>query len=254
VIFSSLTVVALADSCLAGGAWTIASATTGAAAASAAKNTSLGSAVQLPAPVSQAAVSYTPNVFAGGDCSTFCNPATVFSTVVVNGEVIVGGAFGQVCTPAAGATYAACPNNVNADFIFAFNLQTGQIDPDFTPVFDQGPVDSLVAGPDNTVYVGGAFHSVNGQRSPGVARLQVDPGGSGDGQPVPGFSARANGAVTALASSGNALYLAGSFGTVDGQAANVARVNGTTGLWTSHSRSRSATRRAAGAPRSRRWR
>src|SRR5262249_40419218 len=147
-----------------------------------------------------------------------------------------------------------CPDTVNADFIFAFDLRTGLIDPNFKPVLDKGPVHALAAGPDNTVYACGAFRTVNGQSAPGVARLQVDPGGSDDGQLMPGFAARANAAVTALASSGNALYLAGSLGTVDGQAANVGRVNGTTGLWTSHSRSRSATRRAAGAPRSRRWR
>ena len=221
VTFLFLAVVTFTGSCLAGGAWP---------AASAAKNTVLDSGVQLPAPVSQAAVAYTPNVFAGGDCSSFCNPATVYSTVVVNGEVIVGGAFGQVCTPAAGATYAPCPATVNADFLFAFNLSTGLIDPDFTPVLDKGPVYSLAAGPNNTVYVGGAFHAVNGQRSPGIAQLQVDPGGSDDGQVVTAFHARTNGTVTALASSGNALYLAGTFGTVDGTAANVARVNGTTGV------------------------
>jgi hypothetical protein len=230
VSFLFLAVVTLAGTCLAGGTWAAVSAATGAAAAGAAKNTPPASGVQLPAPVSQATVTDTPNVFAGGNCSTFCDPATVYSTVVVNGEVIVGGAFGQVCTPATGATYAACPATVNADFVFAFNLSTGLIDPDFTPVLDKGPVYSLAAGPDNTVYVGGAFHAVNGQSSPGVARLQVDPGGSDDGQLVPGFSARTNGAVTALASSGNALYLAGSFGKVDGTAANVARVNGTTGV------------------------
>jgi len=229
VIFAFLAVVALAVGCLPGGTWPTASAAAGRAAVTAAKMASPGSAVQLPAPVSQAAVPYTPNVFAGGNCASYCNPATIYSTVVINGEVIVGGAFGQVCTPAAGATYAACPATVNADFLFAFNLSTGMIDPNFTPVFDKGPVYSLAAGPNNTVYAGGAFRAVNGQSSPGVAQLQVDPGGSDDGQLVSGFSARANGAVTALASSGNALYLAGSFGTVDGTAANVARVNGTTG-------------------------
>ena len=254
VIFVFLTVVALAVGCLPGGTWPTASAATGGAAVTAAKKASPGSAAQLPAPVSQAAVPYTPNVFAGGNCASYCNPATIYSTVVINGEVIVGGAFGQVCTPAAGATYAACPATVNADFLFAFSLSTGMIDPNFTPVFDKGPVYSLAAGPNNTVYVGGAFRAVNGQSSPGVAQLQVNPGGSDDGQLVPGFSARANGAVTALASSGNALYLAGSFGTVNGTAANVARVTGPPGPWTNHSRSRSASRRAAGAPRSRRWR
>lgn len=232
VMFAFLTAAALAGSCLAGVAGPVTNAAAGVSAASAARQTSPPSAVQLPAPVSQSPVTYTPNVFAGGNCSTYCNPSTVDSIVVVNGEAIVAGAFGTVCTPAAGATYAPCPTTVNADFIFAFDLSTGMIDPSFQPVFDKGPVHSVVAGPNNTVYVGGAFTTVNGSSAPGVAQLHVDPGGSDDGQLVAGFSASTDGEVTTLAYDGNnALYLAGHFGKVDGHTANVARVNATTGAF-----------------------
>jgi hypothetical protein len=105
--------------------------------------------VALAAPVSQTPVSYTPNVFEGSSCGTACTPAsTIYSTVVVNGEVIVAGAFTEVCTPAA-TGYAQCPNEVPADFIFAFDPATGAIDPNFAPVLNTGPVYSLAVGPGN---------------------------------------------------------------------------------------------------------
>ena len=227
-----LSASAVLGCCLAGGAVPAGSAAAVSPAPSTAK-ASPATSVQLPAPVSQQATAYTPDVYAGGNCSTFCNPSTVLSIAVVNGEAIVAGAFGQVCTPAAGATYAACPTTVNADFIFAFDLSTGMIDPNFTPVLDKGPVDSVVAGPNDTVYVGGAFTTVDGSSAPGVAQLTVDPGGSDDGQLVTSFAARTDGEVTTLAYNGNALYLGGHFGRVDGTPANVARVNATTGAFDS---------------------
>jgi Ricin-type beta-trefoil lectin domain/Domain of unknown function (DUF5122) beta-propeller len=203
-----------------------ASAVTSAASAAAATS----QAVVLPGPVSQTPVSYTPNVFADGSCGAACQPSsTIYSTVVVNGEVVVAGAFTQVCAPAP-ASYAQCPNTVPADFLFAFDPATGAIDPHFTPVLDQGPVYALAAGPGNTVYAGGAFTSVNGTNAGGLAQLQVTPGSSSaDGQLVPGFTGQANGTVTALQANGNALYVGGEFTQVDGKAAKVARLNATTG-------------------------
>ena len=228
-----LTVAVLVGGCLAGVAGPVTSAAA-VSAAGTASQASPHSQAQLAAPVSQTPAAYTPNVSAGGNCATYCNPSTVDSIAVVNGEAIVAGAFGTVCTPAAGATYAPCPTTVNADFIFAFDLSTGMIDPSFQPVFDKGPVDSVVAGPNGTVYVGGPFTTVDGTSEKGVAQLHVDPGGSDDGQPVAGFSAYTDGQVTTLAYDGsNALYLGGSFGRVDGHIANVARVNATTGAFDS---------------------
>jgi hypothetical protein len=203
-----------------------ASAATSAASAGAATT----HAVVLPGPVSQTAVSYTPDVFAGSSCGAACRASsTIYSTVVVNGEVVVAGAFTQVCTPAP-ASYAQCPGTVPADFIFAFDPATGSIDPDFAPVLDQGPVYALAAGPGNTVYAGGAFSTVNGTSATGLAQLQVTPGSpSTDGQLVPGFAGHTNGAVTALEANGEALYVAGEFTTVDGKAAKVGRLKTTTG-------------------------
>ncbi|HEY3734201.1 MAG TPA: ricin-type beta-trefoil lectin domain protein [Streptosporangiaceae bacterium] len=180
--------------------------------------------------VSSTPVSYTPNVFAGTTCGTACNPSTVYSTAVVGSEVVVAGAFTQACTPAP-ATYAQCPSTVTADYIFAFDPSTGAIDPNFAPALDQGPVFALVAGPNDTVYAGGAFTTVNGVSQEGLDQLFVTPGQPTDGQTVPGFNAQMGGGhVRNLALNGNALYAGGTFKTVDGvKLKGIARLNATTG-------------------------
>jgi hypothetical protein len=185
-------------------------------------------AVSLPALVSPTTVPYTPNISGSGSCGTLCGNMTVYSAAVVNGEVVVGGAFSQACSPEPG--FAQCPTETTADYLLAFNANTGAIDPNFTPVLTSGPVYSVAAGPGDTVYVGGAFTAVNGTATGGVAALTVDPGQSDDGHLVTGFSATTTGTVAALAVTGNALYLGGSFSQVDGQSYRaLARVNATTG-------------------------
>jgi hypothetical protein len=185
---------------------------------------------QLPGVVSQTPLSYTPNIYPGPSCGKSCTSttSTVYSTVVVNGEVVVAGLFGEACTPAP-ASYAQCPNTVEADYIFAFDPATGAIDQTFNPTFN-GTIYSLAAGPSNTVYVGGAFTTVNGNSEEGVAQLNVDPGQSNDGTQVPGFNASTGQAVYSVAYNNNALYLGGLFGTVNGtKDAYAARLNATTG-------------------------
>lgn len=49
-------------------------AVAGASAAQAAVAARSPAAISLPAPVSQTAVSYTPNLYAGTTCGTACNP------------------------------------------------------------------------------------------------------------------------------------------------------------------------------------
>jgi hypothetical protein len=188
--------------------------------------------VPLPAPVSQTPVAYTPDVFGNGVCGSSCSDPTVYATAVVNGEAIVAGEFGTVCSPVAGATYAPCPSTVPADFIFAFNLQTGALDPNFVPVLNKGPVYALAAGPNDTVYLGGAFTSINGTTTDDVAQLSVTPGQSTDGQLVSGFNGQFTpGYVSTLAYDGsNALYVGGDFTKTDTKAyTRLARLNATTG-------------------------
>src|SRR5579875_1802835 len=186
---------------------------------------------QLPGVVSQTPLSNTPNIYPGSACGQTCNTttSTIYSTVVVNGEIVVAGLFGEACTPAP-ATYAQCPDTVPTSDILAFDPATGAIDPNFHPTFN-GIIYSLAAGPNNTVYVGGSFTTVNGNSDEGVAQLNVTPGQSSiDGTQVAGFSASTGKTVYSVAYSNNALYLGGLFGKVNGKNDDyVARVNATTG-------------------------
>jgi hypothetical protein len=195
--------------------------------------------VQLPGLVSATAVKWTPNVFAGSpscDPRWFgsggaCTHSTVYSMAVVNGEVVAVGAFTQVCQPGRASSGHCTPGTlVTRDDIFAYQLGTGTIDPNFKPVLDQGPVYSVVAGPGNTAYVGGAFTTVNGASHAGIVQLSVTPGQSTDGQVIPAFGAQASGTVSDLALNGGALYAGGAFKKVDGVKAHaIARLNAQTG-------------------------
>ena len=180
--------------------------------------------------MSSTPVSYTPNVYKGNTCNSGCKPSTIYSTVVINGEVVVAGAFSQVCTPAS-TGYAVCPSTVTRNYIFAFNLGTGAIDPSFTPVITSGPVYALAAGPGDTVYAGGSFTSVNGSNQSGVAELYVDPGQSDNGQLVPGFTGQVTGGtVNTLAFNSSSLYVGGVFNQVGAlKVKGIARLNGATG-------------------------
>jgi Ricin-type beta-trefoil lectin domain len=207
---------------------------------------SAGAAVPLSGLASPAAVSWTPQVMAGTTTGSVCQlwfdgsckDAAVLSTALVNGEVVVAGAFTQVCQAGSGTGDCQAGTTVTRDDIFAYQLGTGVIDPNFAPQLNQGPVNSVVAGPKNTVYVGGAFTTVNGTSKGGIVQLNVNPGvttgSTADGSIVSAFSAgvtsNSGAAVNAMALDGTALYIGGQFTKVDGTAeTGVARVNATTG-------------------------
>jgi len=160
-----------------------------------------------PRVVSEHPVGYTPQVQDG----------TVDALALVGHTVVVGGDFTSVAD-AGQTTY------YHRRSLFAYDLTTGVLTP-FAPQLD-GVVLALTAGPNNTVYAGGTFHTVNGVRQAGVTQLDV-----GTGARVAGFGASTdNGDVRALAYRAGWLYLGGLFSRLDGQArAALARVNGTTG-------------------------
>ena len=199
-----------------------------------------GAAVPLPGLVSTAPVAWTPNVAAGTTTTSVCDQwfgsggcstATVYSTAIVNGEVVVAGAFTQACQPGPTSTgHCAAGTEVTRDDIFAYQLGTGVIDPNFAPQLNQGPAYSVVAGPGNTVYVGGAFTTVNGVSQQGVVQLNVTPGIATDGTVVTAFTGTVNNYVRAMALNGNSLYIGGQFTTADKiKEDGVARLNATTG-------------------------
>jgi hypothetical protein len=208
--------------------------------------------VTLPGLVSVTPVSWTPNVLAGdastGVDSNGCSTtwfgtataqecvSTVYSEAVVNGEVIVGGAFTQACRPGpASSGHCAAGTEVTRDDVFAYSLSTGAIDPNFAPQLNQGPVFSVAAGPagTNTVYVGGTFTTVNGTSQRGIAQLSVTPANAAtDGHLVSAFKGHVSNQVDqiALGPDGASLYVGGQFTTVDSAAASgVARLSATTG-------------------------
>jgi Ricin-type beta-trefoil lectin domain/Domain of unknown function (DUF5122) beta-propeller len=206
----------------------------------------------LPSLVSATPVGFTPTILAGdastgvdsSGCSTTwfgtTSPqnclSTVYSETVVNGEVIVGGAFTQACKPGPAASgHCTAGTEVTRDDVFAYSLSTGAIDPNFAPQLNQGPVFSVAAGPagSNTVYLGGTFTTVNGVSQRGIAQVSVTPANAAtDGQLVTAFKGHVSNQVDqiALSSDGQSLYIGGQFTTVDSApATGLARLNATTG-------------------------
>lgn len=153
-----------------------------------------GADLGQPSVVSAHPVQYTPHVLDG----------TVWAMAVVGDTVVVGGSFNSVADSSRRHTYAR-------KNIFAFDLRDGAIR-SFAPAVD-GPVYSLAAGPGYTVYVGGAFTTVNGARQHGLARLTLD------GDRIGSFRASINwGDVRALAERAGWVYAGGTFTSVNGVA------------------------------------
>ncbi len=139
--------------------------------------------------VSADPVNTTPHVLDG----------IVNAIALVGGTVVVGGSFSEVRD--AGSTQV-----LERDNIFAYDLATGRILPDFAPYLD-GPVNALASGTGGTVYAGGAFTEVGGVTAAKVTRLRLS-----DGSPVSGFRAQAHGgSVSTMARRGSQLYLGGDF-------------------------------------------
>jgi hypothetical protein len=159
-----------------------------------------------PTVVSADPVDFTPNVLDG----------TVWSLALVGDEVVVGGAFTKVSDSSRRHTYAR--KNV-----FSFNINTGTIS-SFEPQVD-GAVYSLAAGHDETVYLGGAFKTVDGASSRGIGHVDLD------GDRDPGFSAKINwGDVRSLAVRGSQLYAGGTFTAINGVSrVALARLSANTG-------------------------
>ncbi|MGN9910448.1 PKD domain containing protein [Phytohabitans sp. LJ34] len=147
--------------------------------------------VAQPAVVSADPVDWTPHVLDG----------TVHAIVQVGDTVVVGGTFSAVASDD-GFQY-------QRDYLLAFGATDGVVRR-FAPRLD-GPVYALAAGPDGTVYAGGAFRTVNGVAQRGMTRLSL-----ASGARVAGFTADVNwGDVRALAASGRWLYAGGTFSSVN---------------------------------------
>ncbi|MFG2167047.1 hypothetical protein [Micromonospora chersina] len=144
---------------------------------------------------------------------------TVYRILQIGNRVYLAGSFTTVRN--AGQTaQLAMPRLVAVD------ATTGRIDTTFRPVVN-GTVKALAAAPDGrSLYIGGAFTTVNGVAAPRVARVDAATGAR-----VAGFTPAAlNNQVNDMRLVGNRLILGGAFQTVGGVTRRaLAALNATTG-------------------------
>src|SRR5690606_13035637 len=89
---------------------------------------------------------------------------------------------------------------------------TGAIDPNFAPNLNKGEASALLAAPDGqSLYVGGNFSEINGNRHFVLARLNAQ-----TGAPITSFNPQLSARVRDLRLVGGRLYVAGTFDTVGG--------------------------------------
>lgn len=163
---------------------------------------------------------YTPRVLDG----------KVMSIARVGETVIVGGNFTTVRE-----ADVAAPELSRAG-LFAFNQNTGVIDPNFAPVVASGSVDKApiinaisLSADGSSVYVGGEFKTINGTGPARLQELRVS-----DGQLMTSFANGVpNRSVFDLKLVNDRLYVAGSFTSVGGTArGGLATLDATTGALT----------------------
>ncbi|PSK66573.1 hypothetical protein B0E53_01452 [Micromonospora sp. MH33] len=144
---------------------------------------------------------------------------TVYRILQIGNRVYLAGSFTKVRN--AGQTaQLAMPR------LLAIDATTGRIDTTFRPVVN-GTVKALAASPDGrSLYLGGAFTTVNGVAAPRVARVDAATGAR-----VAGFAPAAlNNQVNDMRLVGNRLILGGAFQTVGGVTRRaLAALNATTG-------------------------
>jgi hypothetical protein len=142
----------------------------------------------------------------------------VYAIAKVGGTIVVGGTFTQVQHSTGGTTYAR-------NSIMAFDEATGAVSTTFQPVLN-GIVNGLATAPDGqSVYVGGAFTTVNGANQRGITRLNVT-----TGVRDATFTARTTSTVNDVIYNNGRVYIGGYFGQVNGVVRErLAGVDATTG-------------------------
>jgi hypothetical protein len=151
---------------------------------------------------------WTPNILDG----------QVNTILQMGSKVVVGGTFTQV-------RRAGFSQIFTRNYLFAFDMDTGVIDPNFVPALN-AEVEQLAPGPDGTsIFAGGDFSTVNGQSYKKVVRLNL-----ADGSIATSFKANTNGLVQDLVLRDGWLYVSGKFTLIKSTArSGVARLNAITG-------------------------
>jgi hypothetical protein len=125
--------------------------------------------------------------------------------------LFLGGIFHHLCPPAEAVCNGTGPGDVAVDFLAAVDAGTGAPITAFRPEPD-GEVNVLVESPDGTLYAGGAFNNVAGQKHRKLAAISA-----ATGTPVSTWKPVINSSVKALGLSpdGAIVYSGGLFTTVD---------------------------------------
>ncbi|WP_051108842.1 PKD domain-containing protein [Actinomadura flavalba] len=142
-------------------------------------------------------VDYTPHAQDGD----------IKSLVKLNGKIYAGGSFTKVKEQGGGKPV------LTRNRLFAFDAETGAIDPTFAPDVDKNEVSVVLPAPDGqSLYVGGNFGYINGVRTFVLARIDAQ-----TGAPITSFQPQFDARVRDLRFAGGRLYVAGTFSTVGGQ-------------------------------------
>ncbi len=180
----------------------------------------LAAALGMTAPAQSApTVNHDRVVSATPGSTPAVNNGEVDAIVQVGDTMVVGGTFTSV-TPV-GTTTAVAKN-----YLFAFNVSTGALVSTFSPALN-GTVTDLLAGPTaGTVYVSGAFTTVNGAAASHVTLLNAATGAV----VAPFRAAATNGVIQTLAKAGSRLVIGGNFTTAGAVAhGGIASLNPTSG-------------------------
>ncbi|MDW3213949.1 MAG: PKD domain-containing protein [Ilumatobacteraceae bacterium] len=138
----------------------------------------------------------------------------------IGNRVFIAGTFSSIANNRGGNT-----TSYNQRYLASFNLDTGLVDAGFRPTFDS-TVQEIEASPDGRrLYVVGRFNTVNGVTKRKIAAL--DPV---TGAVIPGFTAHANAAGTAVEATNSTVYVGGQFSAVNGTPrTGLAALDATTG-------------------------
>ncbi|MGM1029614.1 MAG: PKD domain-containing protein [Actinomycetota bacterium] len=144
----------------------------------------------------------------------------VYAQAVAGNRVFAGGEFTQA-RPAGAVVGSQQTPRSN---LLAYNLQTGVLDGSFAPQVN-GRIMAAAVSPDGaTLYIGGAFTSVNGQSRFRLAAFNTATGALLNWQPG------TNSAVFGLAATSSTVYIAGQYSTVNNTTrTGVAAVTASTG-------------------------
>lgn len=143
----------------------------------------------------------------------------VYAITEVGNSIVLGGSFTSA------SNFGNNPS-LPRSYVLVFDKSTGQISTTFAPVLN-GVVNDVAPGPTpGTVYVAGAFSTIDGVKTSKVVLLDVATGAR-----VASFKAAAlNGVVTTMDLSGSRLYVGGYFTTAGVEThGGLVALNGTTG-------------------------